>query len=115
MAQVRLEQHNTPRHRQFKPFSNPNPLSLYAIPLIMPSPLACLLLRLTFLPVCLSVCPSFQYIVLSQLDSAEAPTSVNPMVLMREPGGWWGFHSGRNMPEFISSFSTSLVSQNEQQ
>ena len=31
------------------------------------------------------------------------------MVLMREPGGWWGFHSGRNMPEFISSFSTNLV------
>ena len=47
--------------------------------------------------------------MLSQLDSADAATTVNPMVLMREPGGWWGFHNGRNLTEFIDSFSTSIV------
>ena len=57
--------------------------------------------------VCLFVC--VQYIVLSQLDAPDAADDVNPMVLMREPGGWWGFHSGKNMTEFINSFSTSLA------
>jgi len=31
-------------------------------------------------------------IITSQVEGHDAPNIVNPMLLMREPGGWWGFH-----------------------
>ena len=50
-----------------------------------------------------------QHIVLSLLDSYEAPACVNVVVLLRKPVGCGGILSCRDMPEVCCSLSASLV------
>lgn len=41
--------------------------------------------------------------------NTEGKTPVEPCVLVREPNGWWGYHSGNDLPALLSSFSSEII------
>lgn len=45
----------------------------------------------------------------SSSTAGDNKTPLEPCVLVREPSGWWGYHSGHELPALLSSFSSEII------
>ena len=52
-----------------------------------------------------------QGFALAMINDPQKAPKFNPQVLMREPCGLWGVHSGENIPDLLRSFSNTIVSE----